>query len=57
MHIDERAERYAPVYVRRYEVTTQSLISKPCKSSVIETSAVLTIVLSIVDRKREIQML
>ena len=46
-----------PVYVRRYDVTIQSRDSKPWRASVIETSAVLTIVVSIVERKSAIQSL
>lgn len=43
-------------YIRRRAVTTQSLKPKPCKATVIDTNAVLTIVASSVDRKRAIQI-
>ena len=43
---------YLPAYVRRYDVTIQLLFSKPFKALVMATSAVLTIVVSIVERKR-----
>lgn len=33
-------------------MTTQSRESKPCRASVMETSAVLTMVVSMVERKR-----
>lgn len=41
-----------PAYVRRYDVTIQLLLTKPFKALVIATSVVLTIVVSIVERKR-----
>ena len=41
-----------PEYVRRYDVTIQLLFTKPFKALVMATSAVLTIVVSIVERKR-----
>jgi hypothetical protein len=46
-----------PVYVRRYDVTTQSRSSKPPRAEVIETSDVLTIVVSSVDKNSERQRL
>jgi hypothetical protein len=42
-----------PVYVNRYDVTIQLLISKPFKSFVMATSAVPTTVLSRVERNRQ----
>lgn len=39
-----------PVYVNRYAVTIQSRLSKPLSASVIETSDVLTMVVSTVER-------
>jgi hypothetical protein len=41
-----------PVYVRRYAVTIQSRMRKPSRAFVIETSDVLTMVVSKVERKR-----
>jgi hypothetical protein len=41
-----------PVYVSRYEVTTQSLVSKPLRAFVILTRLVLTIVVSKVESSR-----
>ena len=41
-----------PAYVRRYDVTIQLLFAKPFKALVMATSAVLTIVVSIVERNR-----
>lgn len=38
--------------MRRYDVTIQLFFSKPFKALVMATSAVLTIVVSIVDRNR-----
>jgi len=42
-----------PVYVSKYEVTIQLLISKPFNSFVMATSAVPTTVLSRVERNRQ----
>ena len=42
----------SPEYVRRYDGTIQVFFSKPFKALVMATSAVLTIVVSIVERKR-----
>lgn len=47
----------APVYVNKYAVTIQSRLSKPLKALVIETSEVLTIVVSTVDKNSAIHML
>jgi len=41
-----------PVYVSRYDVTTQSRRSKPSRAFVMGTSEVLTMVVSSAERKR-----
>lgn len=42
---------HEPVYVMRYATTIQPVLLKPCKSSVIATSDVLTIEISRLGRK------
>ena len=46
-----------PVYVMRYATTIQPVWLKPCKSSVIATSEVLTIEISMFGRKMANEML
>jgi hypothetical protein len=49
-------EEVVPVYVRKYEVTTQFRSSNPLSESAMETRDVLTMVVSSVDRKRAIHI-
>lgn len=51
------ARATSPVYVSRYDVTIQSRCSKPWRAFVMDTNEVLTIVVSIMERKRDSESL